>query len=185
MPKVGMKNLIYAPLADDGKKYTKAPVKFSGAISIKDDPQKADEKYYEDDELQDSDNSITSSKINLVVSGDEDAVIAEVLGREYTVTDGAEITNNDNSIFIGIGYINVVRVKGANKYKPKMYYKVKLEEYSDESKTKEDKTAFQTISLDGTSYFNSDGKMKWIGKTCDSVEEAVLALTAKFVVDTP
>ena len=154
----------------------------AGAIEFKEALDRNDAKLYADNELKDSDTSVTGGKVTLSIDDDDDEIFAPILGEEVTTlsikSKEYKVVNSktsDKPKFQGFGYI---AAKNNGKYKATFYPKVTFARSDEEAKTKEDKTEYTKPGVEGTIY-PVDGTYKETVIT-DTVEEAVAVLKALF-----
>lgn len=173
MASTGLSTFLHSELSEETGKYTK-PEKMAGAIDFKEALDRNDAKLYADNQLQDSDTSVTGGKITLTVDDDEDVIFASILGetvekvtigeKEY---DKVVSKTNDEPKPQGFGFITK---KNGGKYRVTFYPKVKFTRGDEEAKTAEDKTEYTKPTVEGTLYPVNDVYKEKV--TVDSVEEA-------------
>lgn len=168
MAYIGMKYPLFAPLNEDGKTYGKGFV-VGKAISYTGTPSNNDVKLWADDEIAETDTSIQNEGVSLNVDDIALKVYADILGHAYTpaVTDGespspesVSIGLDDVAPFGGLGFYRRRKKNGVITYTALWLYKVQFAEPTTEGATKADTVAFQTGTIAGTAYHNSDGKLK-------------------------
>lgn len=181
MATTGLSGFVHADFDEDKKTYAK-PAKLAGAIEFKEALDRNDAKLYADNELKDSDTSVTGGKVTLSIDDDDGEIFAPILGEEVTTlsikSKEYKVVNSktsDKPKFQGFGYI---AAKNNGKYKATFYPKVTFARSDEEAKTKEDKTEYTKPGVEGTIY-PVDGTYKETVIT-DTVEEAVAVLKALF-----
>lgn len=184
MANTGLSTFLHAERDDAASTYG-VPEKLGGAIDIKEALDRNDAKLYADNELKDSDNSVTGGKITLTLDDDDDAVFAPVLGEEVEEINVGDKTYKkvisrtlDVPAGQGFGYITQ---KNGGRYKVTFYPKVKFVRGDEEAKTKEDKTEYTTPTVEGTIY-PVEGQYK-VKVTTETVEEAKKVLYSLFGYD--
>lgn len=181
MATTGLSTYLHAERNETTGKYA-APSKLAGAIDFKEQLDRNDAKLYADNELQDSDTSVTGGKITMTVDDDDDTIFAPVLGETVkTVTIGEKTYSkilsktSDVPVEQGFGFITK---KNKGKYRVTFYPRVKFTRGDEEAKTAEDKTEYTKPTVEGTLYpVNGVYKEK---VTVDTLEEAVTVLQSLF-----
>lgn len=173
----GVSTFIHAPLEEKTNRYG-TPEKMAGAVDFKETLDRNDAKLYADNELKDSDTSVTGGKLALTIDNDDDTIFAPILGetvekaqikgKEYNVVCSR---TSDIPAYQGFGYI---ATKNGGKYKAIFYPKVTFVRNDEEAKTMEDKTEYTKPGVEGTIY-PVDGTYKET-VTVDTLEEAKAAL---------
>ncbi len=180
MANTGLSTFLHAERDDEKGTYA-VPGKLAGAIDIKEALDRNDAKLYADNELQDSDNSVTGGKITLTVDDDDDAIFAPVLGEtvEEIQVDGKDykkVISKTMDVPPGQGF-GFITQKNGGKYKVSFYPKVKFTRGDEEAKTKEDKTEYTTPSVEGTIYpVDGDYKMKISVNTLEEAKKVLYSL---------
>ena len=89
-----------------------APGKMAGAIEFKETLDRNDAKLYADNELKDSDTSVTGGKLALTVDDDDETVFAPILGATLEEMKVGEKTyqkmvsrTDDEPVYEGFGFI--------------------------------------------------------------------------------
>lgn len=186
MAGIGLSTYLHAKLDELTGTYD-TPSKMAGAIDFKEALDRSDTKLYSDNELTDSDTSVTGGKITLTIDDDDDTIFAPILGEtvEKSNVGGAErdvviSKTDDDPTPQGFGYITK---KNGGKYRATFYPRVKFTRGDEEAKTAEDKTEYTKPTMEGTLYpVNGIYKKK---VTVDSLEDAKKALYGFFGVVMP
>lgn len=141
-----------------------------------------DAKLYADNELKDSDTSVTGGKLALTVDDDDETVFAPILGATLEEMKVGEKTyqkmvsrTDDEPVYEGFGFITK---KNGGKYRVTFYPKVKFVMGDEEAKSAEDKTEYTKPTVEGTLY-PVDGEYK-VRVITESLEEAKKVLEALF-----
>ena len=79
MANTGLSTFMHAKRDEKTGEYA-APGKMAGAIEFKETLDRNDAKLYADNELKDSDTSVTGGKLALTVDDDDETVFAPILG---------------------------------------------------------------------------------------------------------
>lgn len=156
MAKIGLKNIRYAILTENGDTASYDGAKsFGKAIECKVSIESNSAELYADDALAESDYSFKKGTVTLGV--DDDAVFAEILGHEIS-EDGEVIRKDtDTAPYVGIGRILTKVISGVRSYKVEFLNKVKFAEPEQEDKTKGESLEFSTPSIEGTVSTLADG----------------------------
>ncbi len=181
MASIGLSTYLHAKLDELTGAY-ETPKKMAGAIEFKEALDRSDAKLYSDDQLNDSDTSVTGGKITLTIDDDDDSVFAPILGEtvEKANVGGAErdvviSKTDDDPTPQGFGFITK---KNGGKYRVTFYPRVKFTRGDEEAKTAEDKTEYTKPTMEGTLYPLNDIYKKKV--TVDSLEDAKKALYGLF-----
>ena len=182
MASVGLRKLLYAPIkedtADSGTKYNDVTI-FGKAIESSFNPNLAEAELYADDALDESATEFTKGDLTLGVSDDDDAVFAEVLGKNVgTVKIGekniTEVISSgaDTPPWVGVAQIVPKMVNNKKKFKAEVLLKVKFKPYQQTAKTKGASLEFTTPSVSGVVALNEQNQYKKHA-TCDSEDDAL------------
>lgn len=155
MANTGLSTFLHAERDDEKGTYV-VPEKLAGAIDFKEALDRNDAKLYADNELKDSDQSVTGGKVTLTVDDDDDAVFAPVLGEtvEEIQVEGStynKVISKTMDVPSGQGF-GFITQKNAGRFKVTFYPKVRFTRGDEEAKTKEDKTEYTTPTVEGTIY---------------------------------
>lgn len=188
MANVGLKKFLYGVLTEspEGNTYG-TPAKLAGAIEIKDAPNINEAAIYSDDEITESDYSVSGGTLTLGIDDDDETVFGPLLGKTETeVTIGEETakqyasSSEDIGKYVGFGYIKRKIVAGKNKYVVVFYPKVKFKPFQADAKTQGEKLEFTTPSVEGK-YFNVPGVGYKLETVLESLDNAVTHLNNLFV----
>lgn len=178
MKKVGLKYPVVSEYGErDGQPvYTHGTVMAKAMkISIKWD--KADATVYADDELDESDQSITGGKETLEINELTYEIQALTLGHQ--LVDGELSTSSDDEApYVGHGFYGKVKRNGKYKYRAIWLYKMQYSEPDDENETAGNKPKFTTPKIEGTIMKACNNKFK-TEKTFDTEAEAKAWLNEK------
>lgn len=157
-PITGVKKLVYAIMTDEENE-TYGPVKSAPPlINIKVAPKSDSAKLYADNDVSEIETSLGDIPVDFETKDMPLEVQADFFGHDLDPETGQMIYNtNDYAPYLAIGYM---RTKANKKKRYVWLYKVKFEEISEESKTREDKPAFQTPKTTGTAIANKNGDWK-------------------------
>lgn len=153
MAAVGMRYLVGAPIKTetDGAvpTYDKG-LKIGRAVSANVTFNRNDATLYADDVLAERDNTITGGNVDITVAEIEDAVAEKIFGdTKDSDSNGDCYDSSASSPYIGLGYMQEVRVKGVTKYRTTWLYKVQLAPAEAQAQTKGETTQFQTQRVTG------------------------------------
>lgn len=189
MAAIGLRKLLYAKLKTDsaGADTTYEDVKIFGkAIESSFSPSLAEAELYADDALAESVTEFSKGDLTLGVSDDDDAVFAEVLGKQTrSVTIGEKTLNeiistgNDIPPWVGVAQIVPKMVNGVKKYKAEILLKVKFKPYQQSAKTKGNTLEFTTPSVSGTVALAENGIYQKYA-TCSDEDEALSYIASVF-----
>lgn len=168
MANVGLKKFLYGVLTESASGNTYGiPAKLAGAIEIKDSPNINEANLYADDEIVESDYSVSNGTLTLGIDNDEESVFGPLLGKaEKEISVGTEddaetvkeytSSGTDIGKYVGFGYIKRKIISGKDKYVVVFYPKVKFKPFQADAKTKGEKLEFTTPSVEGK-YFDLSG----------------------------
>lgn len=178
----GLNTLLYAKLLSDntdtqyGITSYGPSNKLAGAIEIKPKINQNSAELYADDTLVDSDYSVSTVIFTLTVDDDDDDIFCELIGMKANEDGGYDASVYDESVGIGIGYIEV---KGKRKYRVKFYPNAKVKPFDTDAKTREEKVTFQKPILEVTASPLKNGIYKY-QKTFSSLLDAIYHLKNLF-----
>jgi phi13 family phage major tail protein len=178
MAKVGMAYIVVAALKDQTPTYEKG--QYLGASSkITGTPTASNVKDYGDDNVTETDTSVTGGTLNIELNEKTDDIYAFVLGHAKDTISGEVISNaEDIAPFLGVGVVGKSKRSNKLKFTAKWYYKVQLKEPADEDSTKQENTAFAHTTLEGDMYKLDNGDWK-AQKEFDTLTEAKTWLNTK------
>ena len=176
MAKVGIKGLTYAAAAGgsesamtytQGKKHADLMVRANVTIDREDISQYADNHRIEHA------NGVTGGSVEIELARMPDAIKTDLLG--YTSDSGLVLTE-DETPYMGFGYISKEINNGAANYIGRWYYKAQfgMNSYSDE--TKGEQTAFGTDTITATLMgvsLTTGGKIRYLIETASTNEATV------------
>ena len=166
MANTGLSTFMHAKRDEKTGEYA-APGKMAGAIEFKETLDRNDAKLYADNELKDSDTSVTGGKLALTVDDDDETVFAPILGATLEEMKVGEKT-----------YQKMVSRTDDEPVYVTFYPKVKFVMGDEEAKSAEDKTEYTKPTVEGTLY-PVDGEYK-VRVITESLEEAKKVLEALF-----
>ena len=170
MANTGLSTFMHAKRDEKTGEYA-APGKMAGAIEFKETLDRNDAKLYADNELKDSDTSVTDETVFAPILG---ATLEEMKVGEKTYQKMVSRTD-DEPVYEGFGFITK---KNGGKYRVTFYPKVKFVMGDEEAKSAEDKTEYTKPTVEGTLY-PVDGEYK-VRVITESLEEAKKVLEALF-----
>lgn len=153
MAAVGMRYLVGAKIATepDGKVPTYDEGFVVGrAVSAAVTFTRNDAKLYVDDVLGERDNTITGGDVDITVAEILDTIAEKIFGdTKDGSSDGDYYDSSASSPYIGMGWMQEVRVKGVSKYRTTWLYKVQMAPAEVQAQTKGETTQFQTQRMTG------------------------------------
>ncbi|MEL7661533.1 major tail protein [Acetobacterium wieringae] len=182
-PVTGVKKLVYAIMTDEENE-TYGPVKSAPPLmNIKVAPKSDSAKLYADNDVSEIETSLGDIAVDFETKDMPLEIQADFFGHELDTETGQMVYNsNDYAPYLAIGYM---RTKANKKNRYVWLHKVKFEEISEESKTKEDKPAFQTPKTTGTAIANKDGVWKTVADQDSGTSPATDAFLASVPGTTP
>lgn len=153
MAAVGMRYLVGAVIKTETEgavpTYDKG-FNFGRAVSANVTFTRNDAKLYVDDVLGERDNTITGGNVDITVAEILDEIAEKVFGdKKDSDAEGDYYDSSESSPYIGLGYMQEVRVKGVSKYRVTWLYKVQLAPAESQAQTKGETTQFQTQRVTG------------------------------------
>ena len=192
-PNVGMMYPVWAPLAThtDGS----MPTYSSGTVIQEARNATVNREYqnnplYGDDKIVDDDNGMTGLTMTFESTGLTDADRKTLLGEEDYGTSGVsgQWVSDNETPWGGFGYIRKMRDNGTKKYEAWWTLKIKFQEESQATSTKEGSISWGTPTLNGTAaglYVDSTDKLRFqLHKTFSSISAAKAWLNAMLNVST-
>ena len=178
MAKIGLKGLTYAVISSGGNG---AAVTYTGGATQADLMIGADVsfetekvKQHADNHVVESANGMTGGSISLELADLPDAIKGKILG---CVVSGKVATfTEDESPYVGFGYIVGKIAAGTKSYVGYWYPKVQFSLDSDNARTKGESTEFQSENLTGEILgviTTTGGKVEYYYTDTDSTESAV------------
>ena len=168
-PNVGMMYPVWAPLTThtDGSMPTYgAGAVIQEAISATVTREYANNPLYGDDKIVDDDNGMTGLTISFESTGLSDAERKMLFGEEDYGTSGVsgQWVSDNETPWGGFGYIRKMRDNGTKKFEAWWTLKIKFQEESQATTTKEGSIQWGTPTLNGRAaglYVDSSDKMRF------------------------
>ena len=180
-PNVGMMYPVWAPLAThtDGSMPTyNAGKVIQEARSANVTREYANNPLYGDDRIVDDDNGMTGLTISFESTGLSDADRKAMLGEEDYGTSGVsgQWVSDNETPYGGFGYIRKMRDNGTKKFEAWWTLKIKFQEESQATTTKEGSIQWGTPTLNGRAaglYVDSSDKQRYqLHKTFSTAADA-------------
>ena len=186
-PNVGMMYPVWAPLTA----HTEGAMPTYGTGRVLQEARNAtvtrnydNNPLYGDDRIVDSDNGLNSLTISFESTGLSDADRKAVLGEEDYGTSGVsgQWVSDNETPWGGFGYIRKMRENGTKKFEAWFTLKIKFQEESQATNTKEGSISWGTPTLNGTAaglYVDSSDKQRYqLHKTFSAIADAKAWLNA-------
>ena len=186
-PNVGMMYPVFAPLAahTDGSMPTYSAGRvIQEARSATVNREYANNPLYGDDRIVDDDNGMTGLTMSFESTGLSDADRKKLLGEEDYGTSGAsgQWVSDNETPWGGFGYIRKMRLNGVKSFEAWWTLKIKFQEESQATSTKEGAITWNTPTLNGRAAgvdVDSSGKLRYqLHKTFNSASDAKAWLNA-------
>ncbi len=180
-PNVGMMYPVWAPLTahTDGSMPTYGTGRvLQEARNATVNKEYANNPLYGDDRIVDEDNGMTGLTISFESTGLSDADRVAVLGEELYGTSGVsgQWETDGETPWGGFGYIRKMRENGVRKFEAWWTLKIKFQEESQTTSTREGQITWNTPTLNGRAaslYVDSGDKAKFrLHKTFSTAAEA-------------
>ena len=180
-PNVGMMYPVWAPLAThtDGSMPTySAGTVIQEARNATVTREYANTPLYGDDRIVDDDNGLTGLTMTFESTGLSDADRKTLLGEEDYGTSGVsgQWVSDNETPWGGFGYIRKMRLNGVKSFEAWWTLKIKFQEESMATATKEGSITWNTPTLNGRAAgldVDSSGKMRFqLHKTFNSITDA-------------
>jgi len=180
-PNVGMMYPVWAPLAThtDGSMPTySAGTVIQEARNATVNREYANNPLYGDDRIVDDDNGMTGLTISFESTGLSDADRKAMLGEEDYGTSGVsgQWVSDNETPYGGFGYIRKMRDNGTKKFEAWWTLKIKFQEESMTTTTKEGSIQWNTPTLNGRAaglYVDSTDKQRYqLHKTFSTASDA-------------
>ena len=187
-PNVGMMYPVWAPLAThtDGSMPTySAGTVIQEARNATVTREYANNPLYGDDRIVDDDNGMTGLTISFESTGLSDADRKVLLGEEDYGTSGVsgQWVSDNETPYGGFGYIRKMRDNGTKKFEAWWTLKIKFQEESMTTTTKEGSITWNTPTLNGRAaglYVDSTDKQRYqLHKTFSTASDAKAWLNAQ------
>ena len=177
-PNVGMIYPVWAPLSGhtDGSMptYTTGVV-LHEARNATVSRTYADNPLYGDDRIVDDDNGLTGLTISFESTGLSDTDRVKLLGEEAYGTTGQWVSDNETP-WGGFGYIRKMRLNGVKSFEAWWTLKIKFQEESQATQTREGQISWGTPTLNGRAaglYVDSTDKARYqLHKTFTTAADA-------------
>ena len=186
-PNVGMMYPVWAPLTahTDGSMPTySAGTVIQEARNATVTREYANNPLYGDDRIVDDDNGMTGLTMSFESTGLSDADRKKLLGEEDYGTSGAsgQWVSDNETPWGGFGYIRKMRLNGVKSFDAWWTLKIKFQEESQATSTKEGAITWNTPTLNGRAAgvdVDSSGKLRYqLHKTFNSASDAKAWLNA-------
>ena len=180
-PNVGMMYPVWAPLTNhtDGSMPTySAGTVIQEARSATVTREYANNPLYGDDRIVDDDNGLTSLTMSFESTGLSDSDRKLLLGEEDYGTSGVsgQWVSDNETPWGGFGYIRKMRLNGVKSFEAWITLKIKFQEESQATNTKEGSISWGTPTLNGTAaglYVDETDKMRFqLHKTFNAIADA-------------
>ena len=187
-PNVGMIYPVFAPIAThtDGSMPTYSAGRvLAEARSATVNREYANNPLYGDDRIVDDDNGMTGLTISFESTGLSDADRKALFGEEDYGTSGVsgQWVSDNETPWGGFGFIRKMRENGTKKYEAWWTLKIKFQEESQTTNTREGAISWGTPTLNGRAAgvdVDSTGKLRYqLHKTFTTVSDAKSWLNAK------
>ena len=192
-PNVGMMYPVFAPLTE----HTDGSMPTYGAGKVIQEARNAtvtrtynDNPLYGDDRIVDDDNGLQSLTLSFESTGLSDDDRKFLLGEEDYGTSGVsgQWVSDNETPWGGFGYIRKMRLNGVKSFEAWITLKVKFQEESQATNTKEGSISWGTPTLNGTAaglYVDSSDKQRFqLHKTFQAIADAKAWLNAMLNVST-
>ena len=186
-PNVGMMYPVWAPLAShtDGSMPTySAGTVIQEARNATVNREYANNPLYGDDRIVDDDNGLTGLTMSFESTGLSDADRKILLGEEDYGTSGVsgQWVSDNETPWGGFGYIRKMRLNGVKSFEAWWTLKIKFQEESQATNTKEGSISWGTPTLNGRAaglYVDSSDKCRFqLHKTFTTIADAKAWLNA-------
>jgi len=180
-PNVGMMYPVWAPLTT----HTDGSMPTYGTGRVVQEARNATVTYeyannplYGDDRIVDDDNGMTGMTMSFESTGLSDADRKAMLGEEDYGTSGVsgQWVSDNESPWGGFGYVRKMRDNGVKKFEAWITLKIKFQEESQATNTKEGSITWNTPTLNGRAaglYVDSSDKLRFqLHKTFDTIANA-------------
>lgn len=187
MAHIGLKYPVFAPMNADGTAYEKGFV-IGKAINYNGTPSNNNNNLFADDEIAETDTSIQNESVSLEVDDLDLKVYADLLGHKHTAAvegdtatpESVSVGIDDVAPFGGLGFYRRRKKNGVVTFTAIWLRKTQFSEPNTSGATKGDTVNFQTGTITGTAYYDSEGKLKDTAKfTTEAAAKAWLNEKAK------
>ena len=153
MERIGLKGLTYAKVSGGGAgsavTYTGGVAKTGLMRRAEVTIEREDVSQYGDDVRQEHANGVTGTNIALELTRADDAMKADLLGYTADATNNTLTVVDEESPYVGFGYITCEVANGVKSYVGYWHYKVQFGMDADSAETKGENTNFQSVNLTG------------------------------------
>ena len=180
-PNVGMMYPVFAPLVS----HTDGSMPSYGTGVVIQEARNAtvtktynDNPLYGDDRIVDDDNGLQSLTASFEPTGLSDSDRKLLFGEEDIKVGGltCQVESDNETPYGGFGYIRKMRDNGTKKYEAWIILKIKFQEESQNTATKEGSISWNTPTLNGRAagiYIDSTGKLRWrVHETFETIAAA-------------
>ena len=180
-PNVGMMYPVFAPIEShtDGSMPTYGNgVVIHEARNCNITKTYNDNPLYGDDRIVDDDNCLTALTASFEPTGLSDSDRVLLFGEEEIAVGGltCQVESDNETPYGGFGYIRKMRDNGTKKYEAWIILKIKFQEESQNTATKEGSISWNTPTLNGRAagiYIDSTGKLRWrVHETFETIAAA-------------
>lgn len=181
MAKIGVKDLHVAKVLTDeveGATYDEI-VKLAGAINVGLTPNVASGTLDADDQVWESNDSLTGYEISINVADLSAEHEALLLGREVDSNGAVVATTDDIAPEFAVMFRSEQSSRAEGRYQYRAVYRVKFRPYDESYQTKGDSIDYQTPTITGSAMARRDGTFDL--KLSENEENA--AVVAKFFTD--
>ena len=180
MAYIGLRNPYIGARKEDGKYET--PFQLGKAVSLNITPNFAEGSLYANDGLAEYDKEFTNADVTLGTSTIPVEAQKPMFGHTVETTGskkGVTYNQDDQSGYVGFGFISVEKVNGVRSFVAAFLPKVKFTEPSDDYETKGESITYKTPSITGKATADDDGVWKETDVFATEAE-AVSWITGKF-----
>ena len=137
-----------------------------------------DNPLYGDDRIVDDDNCMTALTASFEPTGLSDSDRVLLFGESEISVGGltCQVESDNETPYGGFGYIRKMRENGSVKYEAWIILKIKFQEESQNTATKEGSISWNTPTLNGRAagvYIDNTGKLRWrVHETFDAIASA-------------
>ena len=137
-----------------------------------------DNPLYGDDRIVDDDNGLMALTASFEPTGLSDSDRVLLFGEEEIAVGGltCQVESDNETPYGGFGYIRKMRDNGTKKYEAWIILKIKFQEESQNTATKEGSITWNTPTLNGRAagiYIDSTGKLRWrVHETFETIAAA-------------
>lgn len=151
--KVGVKRFTYAKYASGGNG---SAVQYTGGVMTKDktvrveyNVEREDGSFHADDHVVDRDNSIVGVNATVELATLTKEMAADILGWEKIGSTNEYHETEDETPYIGMGWLFMVKEDGAKRYRGVWIHKIQMGQENDAATTKAERLEYQTENITG------------------------------------